>query len=433
MVFVSCCFFFLTHPQFTNGQNKLRLGVDASGTIVQTPYAYWDILRNTSTGWLSEKLNTSLNTWERGSKTRQLKDNKGRFINIDTEQWSDFDKKWVPFRKTHYGYIDDSFGEIEQININTITNLRDLGTQQKLKYKDSKLTEINTFSRDNAIGNPFSNTHNSYFFYNNIGQRIKDSFAFVFPPSSSILLRDFDNNGRVIKETFVNPSVIIDTIRYTAYQYYSNNKIKQVSTFALDPARILIETSRENYIYSTDGKIDSLIIYNRSNTAPAIELSTLYKHYYNGAQKISAMVKKDYFNNHWRNNDSVVINYLSNGYYDTAYIYQRNVVTNNWKSEYGNRIIFNSINLGTTKILYSEISVLAYPNPVSQKLFIKFKSLSNKPLTISLTDVTGKELVTKKKKCTKQEFVNTEINMQALPKGIYFLNVGELTKKILKE
>lgn len=427
-VFISFTFIFLTLPLITIGQDKLRLGVNPLGTSVQLPYAYFDILRNTSTGWYSEKLETSSNTWETTGKTRQLKDAKGRFINIDTEQWSDFEKKWVPFRKTHYEYISDNSNELVQIDINTITNLRDLGTRQKLKYKDSKLVEVNNFSRDNEAGTPFNNGSNSYFFYNNIGQRVKDSFAFVFPQNISLLFRDFDNNGRVVKETFVNPFVIIDTIRYTVYQYHSNNKIKQVQSFALDPARILVETLREVYAYNSNGEIDSLIVYNRPNTSSVIQLSSLYKHYYNSEQKISTMVKKSFFNNYWRNNDSIVINYLPNGYYDTAFIYQVNVSTNLWRSNYSSRLIFNAINLSSPKITNIRASFIAFPNPTSHKLLIRFESHFNSPQKVTLTDMTGKKLVVKEIVST-----DTEINMQDLPKGIYFLNVGGYTKKIIKE
>ena len=69
-------------------------------------------------------------------------------------------------------------------------------------------------------------------------------------------------------------------------------------------------------------------------------------------------------------------------------------------------------------------NILLYPNPVTEKLYIEF---GNKPAGFSMVNATGETV-----KAGKLDSFTSEINISALPQGIYFLKVDETKSSRIK-
>lgn len=72
-----------------------------------------------------------------------------------------------------------------------------------------------------------------------------------------------------------------------------------------------------------------------------------------------------------------------------------------------------------------------FPNPASQNVFLKFESNAPRVITITLSDLTGKELLNDQFQ-TQAGKLQHELNIQALDAGVYFIEIrnGSGSKKI---
>lgn len=83
----------------------------------------------------------------------------------------------------------------------------------------------------------------------------------------------------------------------------------------------------------------------------------------------------------------------------------------------------------------NSINLNAYPNPVSSNLNLKISGSVAGNYSVSVTDITGREIITEQKRLESDGLVN--INMSAFPTGVYFarvtLNDGFAVVKFIKE
>ncbi len=79
---------------------------------------------------------------------------------------------------------------------------------------------------------------------------------------------------------------------------------------------------------------------------------------------------------------------------------------------------------------FSENQFSIYPNPVSDKLFINYETNDTEIFTINIMDLSGKIL-----KSVKSDLALTEIPLQNIENGIYFLNIrtkhNSIARKII--
>ncbi|MES2655937.1 MAG: T9SS type A sorting domain-containing protein [Bacteroidota bacterium] len=91
------------------------------------------------------------------------------------------------------------------------------------------------------------------------------------------------------------------------------------------------------------------------------------------------------------------------------------------KVAFGKKLISNfttSVNELATK----NINITAFPNPVSQTLTVLFDTENSNEATVSLNDVTGKNVMLKT--ITAKGFSKYELDVTSLTKGVYILNVN---------
>lgn len=105
----------------------------------------------------------------------------------------------------------------------------------------------------------------------------------------------------------------------------------------------------------------------------------------------------------------------------------------------GNRLYLDEINLDSPVGLNSyerEIDVQVSPNPAQEHVLVRFKLPESKKISLSLTDITGKQIT--RKEMENEVAGNHSIEVRGLenyPRGLYFLNVVvdnfTITRKIV--
>lgn len=138
---------------------------------------------------------------------------------------------------------------------------------------------------------------------------------------------------------------------------------------------------------------------------------------------------KDYFvidTRSGQNNFATVANYefLDKSFSQSAF-YRLAQTDNN-----GDRVVFEKFTEFVKGL--ANLSVVAYPNPVANKLFVNVGSDYKETVKITLTDLTGKTLRTK----TTDSSQPIELDVAGMAAGSYILQVvkdsGNVTKKIVK-
>jgi hypothetical protein len=409
-------------------QDNIRHGV-AITNEVDVPYAYWDILRQSTNGWLWQKKDG--NNWEDYEKTIQRKDSKGRFTRIETQRWSDFENKWLIVRNNGYSFVENSQNELMKVIYGMKTNTRDLTYEYEYTYNNSKISSSKTYSKDNANGFPKFNSINEFYLYDTNGKKIKDSVIWTSPFQLWQRRYLYDINNNLISGITINNTTGSDTMFGNLYEYNPDNTLKVKRQIRNSISYI---DKEEYYTYNINGKIKELTIIDRVNTAQTLTPRDRYKHYYENDERLVAVVWQRYSNNNWINLDSIAFNYLPNGNFDTAFIYKRiTSSTYEWKKEYSERIIFDYSNYVGIATPHNNFELLVYPNPTSTVLTVSITPESDGNELLLLTDLIGKQIHTEVLNFTRGEKQNIQINMGTIPKGLYLLKVGVKTLKIIKE
>ncbi|MCW3084360.1 MAG: hypothetical protein JWP12_1726 [Bacteroidetes bacterium] len=88
---------------------------------------------------------------------------------------------------------------------------------------------------------------------------------------------------------------------------------------------------------------------------------------------------------------------------------------------------FNALTLNVEEL--SSLKVVVYPNPASDKIYIR--SVANNSIELELFDIVGKQVIA----AVKSENELTEFNVSGLPDGAYFLKIqndkGVVNKKVI--
>jgi len=93
---------------------------------------------------------------------------------------------------------------------------------------------------------------------------------------------------------------------------------------------------------------------------------------------------------------------------------------------------FTMVSTVGVKELSTATNINLYPNPTTQNLFLNFEAIDEKELTITMIDVTGKEV---EKQVSKTVTGKNELllNTEKLESGIYFVEISDnITSKKIK-
>src|SRR5688572_441532 len=105
---------------------------------------------------------------------------------------------------------------------------------------------------------------------------------------------------------------------------------------------------------------------------------------------------------------------------------------NNYKFTYSNFQYFTRL-LGTSENQKMPLALNIFPNPASDKIQIQLVESKPQALTVSIKDVTGKTWQTTTFRASEAK----QLNIEALPKGIYLLQLqtetGSTVKRIVKQ
>lgn len=85
-------------------------------------------------------------------------------------------------------------------------------------------------------------------------------------------------------------------------------------------------------------------------------------------------------------------------------------------------LILNTMTAGLEEQTIIE-DLNAYPNPASDLVKVSFNAIQGAELTMQLTDLSGKTVLSFDKKKTNKGLVELEINVSSLPVGTYLLNL----------
>jgi uncharacterized protein YjbI with pentapeptide repeats len=79
---------------------------------------------------------------------------------------------------------------------------------------------------------------------------------------------------------------------------------------------------------------------------------------------------------------------------------------------------FKNSATSTEEVLFSNTQLAVYPNPAVDVLNINISNASFKNSSVTITNVSGKQLIN-----TNMSGANTQINIEGLSNGIYFVNI----------
>ncbi len=176
-----------------------------------------------------------------------------------------------------------------------------------------------------------------------------------------------------------------------------------------------------NVIYDNYDNIDNFFIFNFANIADSVSYNDIVQsqidsmHITIGVKFIKSINTTYYWN--YLNNMT-----LNNTNYKG---YEIDNVAASWSSHNNHHIILNvPENLSVSKKeMVSNLSV--YPNPVVDILTINFES--TEPVNVTITDMNGSIVYSE-----TTQFA-TKVDMSMLPSGMYFVKIGNETKKIFKQ
>lgn len=79
--------------------------------------------------------------------------------------------------------------------------------------------------------------------------------------------------------------------------------------------------------------------------------------------------------------------------------------------------------------LANEIELKVYPNPVSDQLQLRWNRSLGEDMPVELIDISGRRLLNG---TVSGVLTNYQVDMQALPAGVYFLRMGGITRRVVK-
>jgi hypothetical protein len=93
-------------------------------------------------------------------------------------------------------------------------------------------------------------------------------------------------------------------------------------------------------------------------------------------------------------------------------------LTDNSKGDNRFELLFKNSNTNIEQVLVSDAQLSVYPNPAVDVLNINISNASFKNSNVTITNISGQELIN-----TNMSGTNTQINIEGLSNGIYFVNI----------
>lgn len=414
-------------------QDILRYGVTPNNPVVSSPLLYWDLLRATSTGWVWQYRTTTPLRWNNYEKVENIKNADGDFTNVKTMYWDATTQTWQNGYNNLYTYQKDANNNVLQVAWEQIMPNYSGAVQFDNTYSTQGLLEESIVSFRNSGG--YVPTTHIYMKYDGSGNRVLDSGVNI-PTATNNLMNfyEYDNDNHCVKNVYMTLAAnnILDTNTITYYTYTVDGNLSSIFIEYKQNNGMRIEASLQTYTYTATGKIDEMSSYTRDTNAVLLDAEMFYKHYYNTQNKLASMVFKQPTPIGWGTEDSVVINYLPNGGYDTAHMY---VGDNDmgWESSYSLRLLFDKSTTGITQVNNITTNLTAYPNPTTNTLFVELSATTEGKTDLVLTDLSGRVLKTKPVSFFAGQKTTTELPITDLATGIYMLHTGSNTIKVIKQ
>ena len=421
-------------PLITKAQENLAGGISTYPPVVEPPTAYRDILRVKSQGFLRQEYIANIGTWRNVEQNISSKDVFGGFDELSVSTWDTINGIWETVYKTAYttSYNSNNL-PVERIvsttyNGNTFTSKTDYDyfTNQKVKQADMSFKNGSTFVLSAKV----------YFLFDANGTRYRDSVALFNPNRSVITNYTYDNNGSCTHALERNVPVYFgtDTVTENKYEYYSNGKLKRLTFYYGSASLPWVEREVTEYTYTQNGEIDKIYVWYRDTQNSNLVLSRIYGQYYTN-NKLSSMVSH-FFGSMQQDvyYDSIVLNYLPNGQYDTAKVYRADASLSAWESTNSHRFIFTpNSTTGINKPAATVGALKAYPNPATETLFVEIDPTITDVVDVTFTDMTGKVLKTQQLSVFAGTAASTQLPLTGIANGIYTLRVGNSALKVVKQ
>lgn len=411
-------------------------------------FIFKDLLRYRTDGWVVEIRGANAE-WKNIERHISLKYNDKSFKEVRFESWNNLDNKWeMRFFQTYNTSTKNKPTTILREYDNAVFNrnypIKDIYT---FTY-NGNLLESRVLERS-FENRPYQKiVKNTYQYVSNYlllidSSSILDSWGRYYV--TEIKRYSYDLNGNLTKTVkLARPerprNSPFDTSWYTVNTYDSLNRITSYRVYNSD--YILQDVIRDQgggeYKYNSLGFLSEVTFSYRHEPIDSIITTYRYNQYYDSNKTLTALTKKlNISGNNWQFIDSISLKYTAKGLFDTSFSYQGTQdIRGNWKWSAGPsyRYIFNktsalSINKADRKLK----SIKIYPNPTKDKLYIEAElKSSTEGLKIDIFNSLGQK-VHSKNYHSNGVLLNTLINITHLPAGIYFLKIGGLTKKFVKE
>ncbi len=415
------------------GQDVLRYGVTPNNPVVSPPLLYWDLLRTTSTGWIWQYRTTPPLRWNNYEKVENIKNADGDFTEVKTLYWDAGTQTWQNAYNNLYNYQKDANNNVLQVAWErTMPNY--IGAVQfDNTYSTQGRLEESVVSFRNGGG--YVPTTHIYMKYDGSGNRVLDSGANIPTATNNLMVYyEYDNNNRCVRqvEKILSANNVFDTTTAISYTYTVDGRLNAKLIEYKQNNGMRIDASLYTFTYTPAGKIDEMVNYLKDTGSTQMNADMSYKHYYNAQNKLASMVFKLPALTGWGTEDSIVINYLPNGGYDTAHYYVGDGDIA-WESNYSLRLLFDKSTTGIPQVNNITTNLTAYPNPTTNTLFVELDASANGSTDLILTDMTGRIIKTQTLTLFAGQSIKTQIQFDDMATGIYMLRAGSKTIKIVKQ
>lgn len=416
-------------PTITKAQDELSSGF-IPHKVVDYPLAYRDILRTHSLDWTREGFLAGQNTWRNVELCVNSKNVFGGFDELSAAYWDTVNNIWENNYKTIYRSIYDSNNKIAELEEDISYTGSNFTNKAEYTYNPNHTVKEKLFYTKS--GSTFQLSNKTMFLYNANGKRVKDSIRYFNPASSSVTFYTYDNNGNCTHEIQRNiPKNFYDTTYEYKYEYYNTGKLKRLAYYYGSGTLPWLDRNVKEYTYTQNGEIDKVYQWLRQpQEGDSLKLRSVYSHYYINS-RLSSM---SLHSGTGQFVDSIVLNYLPNGQYDTAQVYRAGLTSTTWESTNSHRIIFTpNSTTGINEPLATVGTLKAYPNPTTETLFVELNAAIDGSTDLVLADVTGKILKTKPVSFFAGQTTTTKLYIDDLATGIYILRAGNSTIKVIKQ
>lgn len=415
------------------GQASLKYGLTPNNPVVSPPFLYLDLLCTTSAGWVWQYRTTPPLRWNNYEKVVNTKSADGDLTEVKTLHWSTNTQTWQTVYNNLYTYQKDANNNVLQVTWEqTIPNYVGAVQFDNTYNAQGRLEESIVSFRNGGVYVP---TTHIYMKHDAVGNRVLDSGVNIPTSTNNLMIYyEYDNNNRCVRqmETILSANNVFDTTTTTSYTYTVDGRLNAKLIEYKKSSDRRIDASLYTYTYTPTGKIDEMTTYLKDTSSTQMDNDMFYKHYYNAQNKLAAMVFKQPTLKGWGTQDSIVMNYLPNGEYDTAHFYGGDGDMA-WESSYSQRFLFDKNTTGIPQVNNITTHLTAYPNPATNTLFVEVEASTNGTTELVLTDMTGRVLNTQTLTLFAGQPINTQIKLNGMATGFYMLRAGNKTIKIAKQ